>query len=117
MGLALATSRVRPMRSKTLVPDAGEVTLHEMKTDGRSGLVMVLGPAAEESRCPACGRVSRRVHSRYKRQIADLPWEGIPVRIELRVRRFFCVSDHCSQRIFTERLPNTVGRQAVVPVG
>lgn len=98
------------MRSKTLVPDAGEVTLHEMKTEGRSGLVMVLRPVSQESRCPACGRVSGRIHSRYKRQIADLPWEGIPVRIELRVRRFFCTTDNCSQRIFTDRLPNTVGR-------
>ena len=100
------------MRSRTLVPDAGEVTLHEMKTDGRSGLVMVLQPVGEESRCPECDRASRRVHSRYRRHIADLPWEGIPVKIELRVRRFFCVTDGCSQRIFTERLPNTVKRHS-----
>ena len=112
MGLALATSPVRPMRSRTLVPDAGEVTLHELKTDGRSRLVMVLRPVGEESYCPGCGRGSRRVHSRYRRQLFDLPWEGIPVKIELRVRRFFCTTDGCSQRIFTERLPNTVGRHA-----
>jgi|SRR5450756_1599677 len=37
---------------------------------------------------------------------------GVPVRIELRVRRFLCKSDGCSQRIFTERFPNTVGRHA-----
>jgi hypothetical protein len=110
MDVALATSPVKPMISLTLVPDAGEVTLHEMKSDGRSGLVMVLRPVGEESRCPACARASGRVHSRYKRRMADLPWEGIPVRIELRVRRFFCATDNCSQRIFTERLPNTVGR-------
>jgi hypothetical protein len=30
------------MRNRTLVPDAGEVTLHELKTDNRSRLVMVL---------------------------------------------------------------------------
>lgn len=71
---------------------------------------MVLRPVGEESRYPACGRASWRVHSRYKRQIADLSWEGIPVRIELRVRRFFCATNECGQSIFTERLPNTVGR-------
>ncbi len=103
------TSPIRPMRSQTLVPDAGEVTLYEMK-EGLSGLVMVLRPVSEESRCPACNQASGRVHSRYKRQIADLPWEGIPVRIELRVRRFFCATNDCAQRIFTERLPNTVER-------
>ena len=100
------------MKSRTLVPDAGEVTLHELKTDGRSRLVMVLRPVGEESCCPGCGRRSRQVHSRYKRQLADLPWEGIPVKIELRVRRFFCSTESCSQRIFTERLPNTVARHA-----
>jgi transposase len=39
-----------------------------------------------------------------------LPWEGIPILIELCVRRFFCCTEECGQRIFTERLPNTVKR-------
>lgn len=112
IGLALATSPVRPMRSRTLVPDAGEVTLHEMKTDGPGGLVMVLRPVSQESRCPRCGRCSRRVHSWYQRRLSDLPWEGVPVKIQLKVRRFFCAAAHCSQHIFTEQLPNTVGRHA-----
>jgi len=34
------------------------------------------------------------------------------VRIELRVRRFFCGTENCGQQIFTERLPNTVQRYA-----
>ena len=100
------------MRSRTLVPDAGEVTLHELKSDGPGRLVMVLRPVAEESCCPSCREPSRRIHSRYKRHLADLPWEGVPLSIELRVRRFFCTTDGCGQRIFTEQLPNTVGRHA-----
>jgi hypothetical protein len=59
---------------------------------------------------PACAQSSRRVHSRYSRQLSDLPWEGIPVRIELRVRRSFCGAEQCGRRVFTERLPNTVKR-------
>jgi DNA-binding transcriptional regulator YiaG len=39
-----------------------------------------------------------------------LPWDGIPITIELCVRRFFCCGKECGQRIFTERLPNTVKR-------
>jgi transposase len=39
-----------------------------------------------------------------------LPWEGIPVRIELCVRRLFCCVEQCGQQIFTERLQNTVKR-------
>ncbi len=84
--------------------------LHELKTVGRTGLVMILRSAGEEGRCPACARSSRRVHSRYSRQLSDLPWEGIPVRIELRVRRFVCGAGQCDRRIFTERFPNTVKR-------
>jgi transposase len=110
--LALAVPPVHPMGQRTLVPDAGEVVLHELKTDGQNRLVMVLRSAGKEGRCPECGRPSRRVHSRYSRQLSDLPWEGIPVRIQLRVRRFFCTEEECGQRIFTERLPSTVARHA-----
>ena len=63
-------------------------------------------PAAPEAACPACGRPSHRVHSRYTRTLADLPWAGMPVRLRLRVRRFFCDTPHCSQRTFSERLAN-----------
>lgn len=34
------------------------------------------------------------------------------MRIELRVRRFFCGNKDCGQHIFTERLPKTVERYA-----
>lgn len=98
------------MGHTTLVPDAEEVVLHELKAVGQSWLVMVLRSAGEESSCPACGQASRRVHSRYCRHLNDLPWEGIPVRILLRVRRFFCGTEACGQHIFTERLPKTVQR-------
>jgi transposase len=110
MDLALAVPPVHPMGQRTLVPDAGEVVLHELKADGQNRLVMVLRSAGKEGCCPECGQPSRRVHSRYNRPLSDLPWEGLPVQIELRVRRFFCTEDDCGQRIFTERLPNTVAR-------
>ncbi len=64
------------------------------------------------SLCPSCGHRSSRVHSRYWRVIADLPWEGIPVRILLQARKFFYGNDRCSRRIFTEQLPTTVARYA-----
>jgi transposase len=62
--------------------------------------------------CPACGHASARVHSRYRRSLADLPWHGLRVRLDLRVRRFFCDVPGCSRRIFTERLPKTAGPYA-----
>jgi len=100
------------MRQRTLVPDAGEVVLDQLAVEGNCRLVMVLRAAGEAGYCPVCRQESWRIHSRYKRRLKDLPWEGIPVRIELRVRRFFCGTENCGQDIFTERLPNTVQRYA-----
>jgi hypothetical protein len=39
-------------------------------------------------------------------------WEAIPVRLRLRVRKFFCPNSECNQRIFCEQLPEVVGRYA-----
>jgi transposase len=58
--------------------------------------------------CPLCRQASTKVHSRYTRCIADLPWEGIHVRIHLRTRKFFCHNESCEQRVFCERLPSVV---------
>lgn len=60
--------------------------------------------------CPRCQTVNSKVHSRYERTIADLPWAGVNVRIRLRARKFFCPNSECDQRIFCERLPDVVSR-------
>jgi hypothetical protein len=104
--------RQKPMKHRTLLPDAGEVVLDQLMVEGNCRLVMVLRAAGEAGCCPGCRKESRHIHSRYKRRRKDLPWEGIPVRIEPRVRRFFCRTENCGQQIFTERLPNTVQRYA-----
>jgi transposase len=58
--------------------------------------------------CPVCGQRTARLHSRYLRTLADLPWGGRPVRLSLRVRRFRCSRSECPRRIFAERLPSVV---------
>ncbi|HZS91449.1 MAG TPA: ISL3 family transposase [Chloroflexota bacterium] len=62
--------------------------------------------------CPACGQASARVHSRYLRLVRDLPSAGQPVRLLLRVRRFFCGAPSCPKRTFAERLPDLVPYRA-----
>jgi transposase len=54
--------------------------------------------------CPVCRVPTRRIHSRYVRTVADLPWGLWRVVLHLRVRKFFCVNGRCPRRIFTERL-------------
>jgi len=55
--------------------------------------------------CPSCGWRSDKAHSRYRRFLADLPWEGVAVKLILSVRKFFCLNPDCRRRIFCERLP------------
>lgn len=66
--------------------------------------------ATRRSRCPLCGRVSSRVHSRYCRTVSDLPWHGISVELEVLARRFFCEEQSCERKIFCERLPDVAAR-------
>lgn len=63
-------------------------------------------------RCPACGRASRAVHSRYRRHPADLPSLGRRVHVGIRARRFYCRNAKCARRTFAERLPELVAPYA-----
>jgi transposase len=58
--------------------------------------------------CPLCGSPSRRVHSRYVREVSDLPCSGRSIRLRVVTRRFCCDIAHCRRRIFAERFDNTV---------
>ncbi len=97
------------MRQGTLVPDIGEVELVSL---GRiaDAIEMRLKTCRVSATCPACGTFSRKVHSRYGRRLADLPWDGVPVIIRLQTRRFFCSEPRCRRKVFTEPLPGTVAR-------
>jgi transposase len=55
--------------------------------------------------CPLGHVQTARVHSRYARTLTDLPWSAYAVRLQLRVRTFFCDHPACPRQIFTERLP------------
>jgi len=99
------------MPSFTLLPGTAELRLDHLVSETNS-ITMVVTTARPAAPCPTCHHPSTRVHSRYLRSLADLPWNGIVVRLRLHTRRFFCSSLHCSRRIFTERLPATVAPYA-----
>jgi hypothetical protein len=67
--------------------------------------VALLVATAASAPCPRCGTPSDRVHSRYRRTAADLPWHDRPVALRLVVRRFRCINPACPQVVFCERLP------------
>ena len=69
-------------------------------------LTIVATPRAPLAACPGCAAPSRRVHSRYDRTLGDLPWQGRPVSLRVKARRFFCLNPGCSRQTFAERLAN-----------
>src|SRR3954451_8481174 len=88
-----------------LLPDS-RVRLETWNLDPvRSAITLTLQARRITAYCPLCGRRSKRVHSRYERTLADLPWGAYAVSGRLRGRRLFCRDTRCERRIFTERLP------------
>jgi len=59
-----------------------------------------------------CGQVSSRVHSRYRRKLADLPWQGRVVSLTFWARRLHCADVACHRQIFTERRPDVAAPHA-----
>src|SRR5919199_4427368 len=69
------------------------------------GVTLELTSTRRTACCPLCPRRSHRVHSRYERTLADLPWAERSVTLRLHVRRFFCPNRRCPRRIFAEQRP------------
>lgn len=58
--------------------------------------------------CPRCATPSFAIHSYYRRHPLELPCAGKTIRLLLSVKKFFCRVATCSQKIFTERLPEFI---------
>jgi transposase len=96
-----------------LLPDASCLEL-EYSAAEQQLITLVVKTTPKRAHCPSCQSPSQRVHSRYRRTLADLPWQGIRVRWLLHSRKFFCSEPDCPQAVFTERLPSVTppyGRQ------
>ena len=90
-----------------MLPDAARFRLDSCSINYRdSQITLGLTSKPHRGRCPSCSRPSERVHSRYQRTLADLPWADFQVRLEVRVRKLCCGNAACHRRIFTERLPD-----------
>lgn len=88
-----------------LFADPASSECHAIVVDEASPkITLQVTTTAVTATCPRCHAPSHRIHSRYTRTLADLPWAGIPVEIKLTSRRFVCENPDCDQEIFTERL-------------
>jgi transposase len=114
-------------KSPTLLPDVACLQLVRLEANEQF-LLAIVATTSSGALCPLCQCCSESIHSRYSRVVADLPWAGWAVRLELQVRRLFCQNKECPRRIFTERLPGVVavvlqklsgghdGREASLPI-
>jgi transposase len=68
-------------------------------------IILVAVMSAPKAACPDGHELAVRIHSRYPRTLADLPWAGAPIELRLTVRRFFCTTCTWSRQTFSERLP------------
>lgn len=88
------------LRPAALVPRG--FTVDAGGSDGEATLITVR-PARNAGACPGCGKLSKRIHSRYQRRLADLPMAGKPVRLVVVARRIHCDAVLWGRRIFAER--------------
>lgn len=51
-------------------------------------------------RCNYCGEESNTIHSRYVRNISDLPMQDYQVKLLIEVPKFFCSNKKCSHKTF-----------------
>ena len=68
------------------------------------GLTVEADSTVRGATCPSCSERSCRLHGHYRRGLADNPSFGMPVRLDVEMRRFKCGNHHCAQRTFSERI-------------
>lgn len=90
----------RALRPSALIPRGFDV--ESAICDGNTTVITVRA-TSDTSLCPGCGAGSKRIHSRYRRRLADLPLAGRMVQLVVAARRFRCDAVLCGRRVFTER--------------
>jgi transposase len=92
-----------------LLPRPSLLRLHSYEMDLEShDLTLSVSSTRSAAKCPLCGDLSERVHSRYQRTLSDLPCLHFSMILLVEVCKFFCPNPECYRRIFTERIPEIV---------
>jgi transposase len=60
--------------------------------------------------CPVCGIETSRVHAYDERIVADVPLDGLRVRIVAGIRRLRCAAVDCVRQTFRGLLPGVLER-------
>jgi transposase len=84
-----------------LFPSCPDLVLEEITCEGQS-LFLTVRSSKKAMACPDCANVSRKVHSRYPRTLADVSLMDYAVVVRVQVRRFFCSNAACNRITFAE---------------
>lgn len=95
----------------TLLADPAVINLDLVVSESNSITLIVRSVQAPPS-CPVCGQASMSLHSHYQRTVADLPWHGVRIKLQLNTRKLRCKNAFCSRKVFCERLPKVVAAYA-----
>jgi transposase len=76
-----------------------------------SELLLDLQSVEASAPCPQCGTASQRFHSSCQRPVQDTPVGRISLRLQIRVWRFRCGNETCTQKTFAEQFADLVGRR------
>jgi transposase len=95
----------------TLAPDPAAINIRHFVSEPYA-ITVVAQAVQQQAHCPKCRHPSNSLHSHYRRTVADLPWHGVTVSLQLQTRRFRCRNELCVQKVFCERLPKVVDTYA-----
>ena len=90
------------MIPEALLPKISKFGLERLELV-KNQLKLIAKTTQLSSSCPLCNTISLKVHSNYTRQLSDLPWAGLEVKVILQAHKFFCQNDHCKRKIFSQR--------------
>lgn len=79
-------------------------------TDQDGVIVVRARTAGRAVPCPQCGIRTGRVHGYFERTLADVPADGRPVVVRVRVRRLRCPVLGCRAQTFREQVPGVLDR-------
>ncbi len=95
------------MDANTLLADPAVIAIEKF-VPRADAITVVVRSTRPTARCPLCDQPSSSLKTHYLRRVADLPWHGVAVRLELQTRKFRCRNALCPRKVFCERLPSVV---------
>jgi len=99
------------MNLNTLLADPEFLEIEKFISEENS-ITIVIHSILPTASCPNCQQSSSSLKTRYLRQVADLPWHGVKIKLLLKVRKFRCRNDLCFRKVFCERLPKVAAKYA-----